>query len=263
MNYWRKVVFDVETNGFREETHTVHCIVLRDLEHGTLCISSTRNMNGFIRALQILHDARIVIGHNIIQFDLPILSRFMSGYLNGRKLWYGKDDSFYEVLKSRGVHVRDTYVMSRLFDPERKIHSIEAYGGQFGRAKPENEQWDKLTGHMIFRCIEDCEIQAQVYDYLVNKEIKGGWDWLPSIELEQDFAHEQMLQEVEGVDIDVDLCYNVVTDIDCEVDEIDSRIKPNLPKRIKGKGKPVRKPYKKDGTLNKAVSEWFGYDEEN
>ena len=262
-NFWKRVVFDVETNGYLEETHTVHCMVVKDLDYGTLCVASTRDMTSFIRALRILHEAKIVVGHNIIQFDLPILSRFMSGYLNGRRLWRGRDNSFYERLKELDVKIRDTYVMSRLFDPERLRHSIEDYGRQFGRAKPENEQWDKLTGHMIFRCMEDCEIQAKVYNHLVDKECRSGWDWVPSIELEQDFAHEQMLQEIEGVDIDEDLCYNVISKIDCEVDQIDSRIKPNLPKRIKMHGKPVLLPYKKDGTLKKLVLDWYEEDKEN
>ena len=53
------------------------------------------------------------------------------------------------------------------------------------------------------------------------------------------------------------MCYNTVIAIDREVDDIDSKIVPRLPRKVKMKGAVVQKPFKVDGTYTKMVTDWF------
>lgn len=230
-----KYVFDLESNGFLYDVDTIHCIVVKDIvSNSTYKFYGDKISDGISK----LMEAKLLIGHNIAQYDIPVIEK-----LSGINLF-------------NYCTIRDTYCMSKLFYPERLVHSLESYGEQFGRNKPVHEDWTQFSEEMLHRCTQDVEINHSTYNWLVESNCRD-WDWINALELEQEFAYYQGLQELEGVSIDLDMCYHIVNSIDTEVNEIDAKIKPILPKRIKAIGNPIMKPYKKDGTYTKQVEDWL------
>jgi len=190
-----------------------------------------------IQALQVLGEADLLTGHNICNFDIPLLKKL------------------YPWWRYKGV-LRDTLCMSKLFDPERLQHSLDSYGKQFKRFKPVHNDWSVFTRKMLHRCSEDVEINHITYNYLVDRECKDH-DWLEALELEQLFAKDQALMEVEGVDIDIDKALELLVAIDKEVIEIDAMLVPRLPMKIKPYGVEVKKPFKMDRSYTKMVEDWY------
>ena len=241
-----KIVFDIETDNLLDTATTVWCICTRDIKTGAieigidkeyLPIESPVPVVPMQKALDTLANASILIGHNVVGFDLHILQKFY-----GLSLFHKK--------------IRDTLCMSKLFQPERPSHSLESYGVQFDRPKPVHEVWSEISSEMLVRCSEDVEINAITYDWMVSTYCKD-WDWVQAIELEQKFLYWQVMQEQEGVNVDVALAKDLVNRLDKEVAEIDMVLMKRLPKRCVPVGAPVLKPFKKDGTLIKRVTEWI------
>ena len=230
-----KLVFDTEANGLLFDADTIWCVVCKDRLTGAVSQFTPDSISG---AIEFLMSAKMLIGHNISQYDIPLIEK-----LSGVNLF-------------DHCTIRDTYCMSKMFYPERLSHSLESYGEQFQRAKPVHEDWTRYSSEMLHRCTEDVEINDLTYSWLVQENCQD-WDWILSLELEQEFAYNQGLQELAGVDIDLDVCHKIVRDIDREVEEIDATIRPLLPKRVKKKGETVKKPFKINGEYTKAVLEWF------
>ena len=64
-----KYCFDIESNGLLDVTDTIHCIVLKNIETGEVLTPSVDE------AVDLLSKAELIIGHNIIKFDIPVLKK--------------------------------------------------------------------------------------------------------------------------------------------------------------------------------------------
>lgn len=229
-----RIVFDLEANGFLYYATQVWCICAKDVEtHRRYQFYGPTIQEG----LTLLSDYDIIIGHNIHGYDIPLLERLYPG-------WVYKDS-------------RDTYCMSKLFNPERKQgHSLESYGIQFGKHKPVHEDWTQFSPEMLHRCQEDVEINDLLYKYLVDTYCTG-WSWKDSLLLEQEFSRYQAYQELEGVDIDIPLAHRLIEQLDYEVDMLTKELLQRIPKTVSQVGTTVNKPFKKDGTYSARTKEFL------
>jgi DNA polymerase I len=193
-------VFDIETNGLYDQADKLHCISIKVDDEPTYVYTShwVEGSDGDLEeAYSILNDADLLVGHNIINFDIPML----------QKLGYD--------LTHKKVH--DTIIMSRLTypnillqDANRKSvppklkgsHSLKAWGyrlrklkGEFGA---EAEQWELLTADMVSYCRQDTEVTAKLYEKLLTRNIPDEAIWL-----EQEFARVISRQEKYGVYFDM------------------------------------------------------------
>lgn len=233
----RRVIFDIETTGFLEDSSHVHCISTMDFDTGNTDHffhggSSDHDIHAGVRYIN-RHD--LCVGHGILAFDIPYLERHCNLRITAAP--------------------RDTLVLSKMLRPMQSVHSLEYYGELYGRPKPKHEQWDVYDEDMKFRCDEDVAINAMMYEDFIDTELSK-WDWIPALLLEQSFVQDQVLQEVEGVDVDIEHCHRTLEAIDKEVDEIDRILRERLPKRVVNL-KPVNKPFKKDGTYSKMLEDWY------
>ena len=93
MNHSRTLILDIETNLKHD---TIWCCVTKDITTGEVKVwTEAESLKSYLRQDDLL------VGHNIIGFDAPILNQ----------LWNTK------ILSSQ---VRDTLVMSRLLNPQRE-----------------------------------------------------------------------------------------------------------------------------------------------
>jgi len=146
------LIFDTEANGLLHDATTMHCAVTKGSEGVTKYYPS--DIRSFMDTLSNLPTDTILVCHNLIGYDLPLMERLYGYRHEGRVL--------------------DTLVFSRLLNPERSgRHSLGAWGERLGRGKVEHNDWEFFSEDMLFRCSEDVEINYLVYKYLMKE---GGID---------------------------------------------------------------------------------------
>lgn len=238
-----RIVFDLEGDGLRHEATKVWCFVGYDLDSKKTFVATEYN-----KINEILSGADELIGHNIINYDLPVLKKLNI------------------FVPSKEQKVTDTLVLSRLLFPDRKNpkgmtgkskpHSIEAWGYRFGVPKPEHEDWSQYSPEMLHRCKEDVRIQVKLYRYLMQKEW-GDWDWSFASWIEHEVARIITEQEDNGFAFNLSLARQRVQELTERIDSCDNQIKEVLSKEVQNLG-PVNKPFKKDGSYSKMVIDYFG-----
>ena len=162
------VVFDLETNGLLNDATRIHCISLYWEKDGRtesfndepytkdpkdLPMGGSYSITSGVSALEV---ADILIGHNIIGFDIPIIKKL------------------YPWFNPRGTIV-DTLLLSRLYHPnlldiDKKRcwkhmplqlygrHSLESYGYRLNEYKgnfAKNTDWKEWSQEMQDYCEQD------------------------------------------------------------------------------------------------------------
>ena len=174
------VVFDLETNGLLNNATRIHCISLYWEKDGRtesfnnepytdnpkeLPMGANYSITSGISALEV---ADVLIGHNIIGFDLPII----------RKL--------YPYFNPRGTII-DTLLLSRLYHPnlldidQRHAwkhmplqlygrHGLESYGyrlneykGNFGKTT----DWSEWSQEMQDYCEQDVTVTRKLWNHFL------------------------------------------------------------------------------------------------
>ena len=168
----KEIVFDIETNGLKPDK--IWCIVAKPLGEAVVSFGPDKIKEG----LEFLNTADSLIGNNILGFDIPVISKL-----------HGVDLSRTKVIK-------DTLVMSRLFNPVRENgHSLKTWGYIVNMPKQEHEEWDVYSPEMLKRCQRDTVLNEKVYQYLLKEG--EGFDE-ESIKLEHEVATILKEQEENG-----------------------------------------------------------------
>lgn len=248
-------LFDLEANGLLQEATHVHCGVVK-IKGGE---SRKFRPNQIKDLLSYLDSFDVLIAHNGIGYDFPLLKKLYGWVFKGKKV--------------------DTLIMSRLLDPKRLVpfncpnkkagpHSIEAWGWRVGRGKPEHNDWTVFSEEMLHRCSEDTEILELVYDALM-REAKGG-KWRNAFLLSFELFERLQQQEEYGWLVDQEHMQKCIRQLTKWIERIDRVIVPRLPKVIEidetkkdGEYNYVRKPFLKSGEYAKSSAEFIlnsGYD---
>ncbi len=156
----KRYIFDIETDGLLADVTKVHCIILYDLDTKKVIHDSNKN------ALKKLTNADLIIGHNVIKFDVPVLEKIYNFKPHGK--------------------VFDTIVATRLLFPDIKDadfkrgekfpnkligrHSLEAWGHRIGVQKKTYEtDWKECTPELIEYCKQDVLVNASLYTAIERK----------------------------------------------------------------------------------------------
>ena len=176
------VVFDLETNGLLNDATRIHCIALHWGEDdrtetfndepygdGTFDIKEDAPMAGnysITTGLGWLEVADVLVGHNIVGFDIPVIKRI------------------YPWFNPRGIIV-DTLLLSRLYHPNLLDidqrhnwnhmplqlygrHSLEAYGYRLGEYKGnfgKTTDWKDWSQDMKDYCEQDVIVTTKLCEH--------------------------------------------------------------------------------------------------
>ena len=180
-----KLVFDLESNGLLDALSTIHCLGVSNVETGWSGVGNNHS-NTIEALLNQLQRADVVIGHNIINFDIPAITKVYPWFQLGKQ-----------------VKVVDTLILSRLIYadlsdwdnklikanklPQRlfKSHSLEAWGYRLGNNKGEySGGWDAWSQDMEDYCEQDVAVTLQLYKHLMAQEYSQ-----EAMDLEHSVAH--------------------------------------------------------------------------
>lgn len=252
-----RIVFDIEANGLYKTVDTLWCICLKDLDSQwrgrwhrptaeTIEKRYTSESLDDISLIKTLNTAEVLIGHNIINYDLHVLKKILG--------WEPNENT----------KIVDTLVMSRLANPDRGKppgytgrggpHSLEAWGYRLGKGKLDHEEWSFFSPAMLRRCEEDVEITDLVY-HTVSNELKEFSE--ESISLEHEVYKIISKQEHRGIRFNTSAAEKMVLDLSKRIDKIDKEIVPLLPKELEVIGVEVRNPFLKTGGYRKTVIDYI------
>lgn len=178
-----KIVLDIEANDLEEPTK-IWVIVCKDIDTGDLHIfrgvcEDEKEKDAF---LAILDSAELVVGHNILEYDIPHVCKLL--HLDPRMYW---------------SKCLDTLILSRLIDYSQSGgHSIEGYGERFGYLKgipiegelieakhiPQSFFW-QYSKEMEDYCVRDVEICHRIYSLF--RDMVDDPSWHDAIKCEHQF----------------------------------------------------------------------------
>jgi len=207
----REIAIDIETDDLKATQ--IWCAVTQDVNSGEVKV--WKSANGL---QEYIGKQSVLIGHNIIGFDLPVL----------KKLWN---------LNTESIQVKDTLVMSRLLNPViEKGHSLDAWGVRLGLKKGDFSDFaNGLSEDMVEYCIQDVKITVELYNRLRTDLL----EWGESVDLEHEVATIVKEQEENGFKLDVPKAMSLLSAWQLELstieDELQEIFKPIVTERFSEK----------------------------
>jgi DNA polymerase I len=243
-----EIVFDLEADGLDDATQA-WCICTKTLDG----VTNQFTPDDLQQGIDYLNTADHLIGHNIIDYDLPLLERLYG--------WKPRP----------GVKITDTVVMSRVLKFDRALpngapgnltpHSLGAWGYRVGRGKPDHDDWTQFTPEMLHRCSEDVEINVLTYEQLLREARATKTDWSEILEIEYAIARHIKQQEINGVPFNYQYAWNLRLELASKIRAIDKEVVPLLPQVPVSKSRQPKWPekqFKKDGTPTAQALKYYG-----
>jgi len=139
----KRLVFDIETDDLNATK--VWCIVAIDEDDKVYSFHGDTIEDG----LKLLNETEMLIGHNILGFDIPVLTKL------------------YDWTPKASIKIIDTLVLSRLFNPTREGgHSLERWGIKLGLHKLESPDFSEFSDEMLKYCIADTKLNKLLFENL-------------------------------------------------------------------------------------------------
>jgi len=154
----RKVVFDIETSNFFDETGsndpaslTIACVCIHDSETDTY---SSYREHELGKLWPILEKTDLLIGFNSDHFDIPLLNKYYQGDLTKIK----SVDLLKEVRKSLGRRLKLDTLAAATLGRKKTADGLAA------------SRWWKEGAFqkVIDYCIEDVKITKEIYEYALT-----------------------------------------------------------------------------------------------
>jgi len=199
-----KLVLDIETNYAHDTIWMAATCDIETLE--TAVFTDAASLNAYIA------NADLIVGHNLIGFDIPVL----------RRVWQ---------IHIPLVKVVDTLVLSRLYNPSIDGgHSLKAWGLRIGQEeKGDFTDFDGgLTQEMIDYCVQDTIVNVTLYNHL-NKLLDDDKFSEYSRKLEHVVAWYTQQQETNGFKLDFDMACNISAEHTQRMQDIETQLQEVFP----------------------------------
>ena len=217
-------VFDIETDGI--DASKIHCMVANGKEV---------DKDFFVN----LQENDVLIGHNIIRYDIPVLERLLGIKIKAQLI--------------------DTLALSWYLFPAVNRHGLAQWGERLKIEKPTITDWENLSlEEYLHRCKEDIKINQKLWGLqksLLIKIYEG--DYQPLVRYLTFKMKMAQLQEASKWKLDVVRATTLLNELELKneqaVNEL-SKVMPRVPKVAKRKRPKL--PYKQDGSLSVAGERW-------
>jgi len=217
------LIFDIETNGLYDQATKTFCIVIHDLIRDETFSYGPDSIDD---ALYHLHKADVLIGHNIIFYDIPVLEKLYEFQYQGRILdtlictriiWpkevlYNLDEDEYQEVPSK----------------LRGSASLKAWGYRLADHKIDFKDFSEYSEEMLRYCQQDVHVTKQLWNYIVSKCYPT-----TALQLEHEFAYAINRQIRSGVPFDFDAALDLVDDLRTKQNELECKLKEVFPPNIR------------------------------
>ena len=221
----KEIIFDIEANSL--DPDIIHCIVAKPLGEPMVCFKPHQIEEG----IKYLQEADCLIGHNLLGFDVPVVKKL------------------YNIDLSEYCKLKDTLVMSRLYNPVRENgHSLKTWGYIVNILKEEHEEWDVYSPEMLKRCKQDVIINEKTYEYLLKEGEKFSKE---SLQIEHEVFNILKQQESNGFLFDLKKATLLVASLRERMLVVQKEVRDKFKPRWVDV-KLVTPKLKKDGTLSKS-----------
>ena len=219
------MIFDIETNGLLDTLDRIHVLVIKDADSKQVhkFINDGRGTNNIEDGVKMLMNADLVVGHNIIKFDIPAIQKLFP--------WFNIPVD----------NIRDTLVLSRLLwadvdeDDFKRLrkgfpkgligsHSLGAWGYRLGILKgdygKQEDAWSCYSDEMLEYCVQDVEVTAALWQRILSEEPPSR-----AVELETWFAYVIAKQERHGYPFDKEKAVALYLKLLARRQELDEELK--------------------------------------
>jgi len=215
----RYLIFDCETDGLYDKATKLHCLVIHDITRAeTFAYGPDRVAD----ALAHLATADVLIGHNIIFYDIPVLQKLHSFDCKAR--------------------IVDTLICTRLIWPKERLDeldheqypqvpanqrgssSLKAWGWRLADHKIDFKDFSEFSQEMLDYCIQDVNVTKKLWEEIVKQNYPES-----SLRLEHDFALAINRQVRAGFPFDLDACFDLVDDLRAKKSELEVHLKEIFP----------------------------------
>ena len=227
-------VFDIETDGFNATK--IHVLSWMDND------GNVQNTHDYVAMRIFFEEADVLIGHNIIRFDIPQVEKVLGVNISAK--------------------IVDTLALSWYLYPERQGgHGLAQWGEDYGVPKPFIEDWDNLTPEeYAHRCNEDVKINARLWrDCQIDlkklyPDVGERWRLIDYLTFKLSCAAEQ---EALQWKLDVDKAEEYLADWEAQKEEKVSLLSAAMPKVGVYAMRTRPKVYhKQDGSLSSNGEKW-------
>lgn len=215
----KRYVFDIETDGLLTDATKVHCIVMYDIDKGEILHLDNED------AIKKLTKADLIVGHNIIKFDIPVLKKLYDFKPRGKV--------FDTIIATRLLFpdIRDADFKRNTGFPTKLIgrHSLEAWGHRIGTYKAHIEtDWSVFTAEMLEYCKQDVLVNTGLYKAIEKKGYAQA-----AMDLEHQVADIIFRQEQHGFTFDNDKATRLFSTLNARRFEIEDELQELFPPIIK------------------------------
>ena len=240
------LLFDLETNGLlstpwepnEDPVSKIHCAVTIDVD--TKEVRRFRPHQCGEELLDHLDTATCLYGHNIVEYDLPVLEE-LRGWrpryevdLVDTTIWARMAYPIWRILNYDRAHGLD-----RDLGDVRHKHSLEAWGirmggeGKGSYGKDMEDPWAAFSEEMLDYCEQDVKVNWRLIQWL---RLNSGYSEESAV-LESNFQAIMRRQRVNGVRIDVEKAESLAMELRAERDDPELLLKEAFPPWYEANGK--------------------------
>ena len=179
-------------------------------------------MSNVERGIKQIQEAHLLIGHNILCYDIPAIEKLFNVKITAQildtlilsKMVWGEIGMTADIKKKY-------FLPGELFGS----YSLEAFGYRLGKnLKIQNDDWSQWSPLMQKRCENDVKINTILWEKIEEK--------LPpekAIQIEHDFQRFIFLQETLGVYFDVEKALELQKPLSLKLKEVTSELQRIIP----------------------------------